>query len=325
VKSYTTDRRNYILGQLATVAATFTVAGPTTFDTANSTLSLSGTAPVGAEMIEINGLVISPVWSSVTAWSASYLLAPGTNILVIRAIDGMGSGLATTTLTVTYTGTASWAALRINEWMASNNSYFDPADGDTDDWLEIYNPGAAPVDLTNWRLSDNAAKPAKYVVPGGYSLPAGGRLLVWADNEPQQNAAGNLQLHSNFKLSAAGSTLLLSAPDGSLVDAVTFGPQTTDRSEGHYPDGNAGIQTLTLPTPGTANSLTQFTDVMRTGTVVTVAFTTTAGLRYQIESSQTLGVWLPLGIQQVATGAILTFVDSAATDGRKFYRAVVSE
>lgn len=325
VKTYTTDRRNYILGQLATVAATFTVAGPTTFDTANSTLSLSGTAPVSTATIEINGLILSPVWSSVTAWSASYLLAPGTNTLVIRALDGMGLELGTTTLAVTYTGTASWAALRINEWMASNNSYLDPADDDTDDWLEIYNPGAAPVDLTNWRLSDNPTKPAKFLIPRGYSLPAGGRLLVWADNETVQNIAGNLQLHANFKLSAAGSTILLSAPDGSLVDSVTFGPQTTDRSEGRYPDGNGSIQTLTLPTPGTANSLTQFTQVMRTGTAVTVAFTTTPGLRYQIESSQTLAVWLPLGIQQVATDTILTFVDSAATDGKKFYRAVVSE
>ena len=325
VKTYVTDRRNYILGQLTTVAATFSVAGPTTFDTPLATLSLSGTAPVSTATIEVNGIVISPVWSSVTTWSASYLLAPGINTLVIRALDGMGLELGTTTLTITYTGTASWAALRINEWMASNHSYPDPADDDTDDWLEIYNPTGAPVDLANWRLSDNLAKPAKFVIPGGYSLPAGGRLLVWADNETVQNLVVNSQLHTNFKLSAAGGVILLSAPDGTLVDSVSFGPQTTDRSEGRYPDGNAGIHALTLPTPGTANVLTQFTQVTHPGGAMLLTFTTTPGLRYQIEYSHHLDLWLPLGIQQVATSTTLTVLDTDVGDGRKFYRAIVSE
>ena len=325
VKTYVTGRRDYILSQLATVAATFTVAGPTTFSTANSTLALSGTAPVSTATIKVNGLVITPVWSSVTAWNASYLLAPGTNTILIRALDGMGNVLGTTTLTVTYTGTASWATLRINEWMASNDSYLDPADGDSDDWLEIYNPTGAPVDLANWRLSDNAAMPAKFVIPGGYSIPAGGRLLVWADNEAAQNTAANPQLHTNFKLNADGSAILLTAPDGTLVDAVTFGAQTTDLTEGRYPDGTAGSLVLTLPTPGTANALTQFTVLTRTATTVTMTFTTTPGLRYVIEFSDDLLTWMPLGSEQVATSDTLSIMDPVAAGTRRFYRPVVAD
>jgi hypothetical protein len=325
VKTYTTDRRNYILGQLATVAATFTVAGPTTFSTANSTLSLSGTAPVSTATIEVNGHVISPVWSTVTAWSASYLLAPGINTLVIRSRDGMGNVLGTTTLTVTYTGTASWAALRINEWMASNNSYLDPVDDDADDWLEIYNPTGGPVNLANWRLSDNPALPAKFAIPGGYSIPAGGRLLVWADNETVQNAVANSQLHAGFKLGASGGAILLSAPDGTLIDSVSFGLQTTDLTEGRYPDGTAGTRALTLPTPGTANALTEFTELTRVATTVTLTFTTTPGLHYQIEYSDDLTTWWTLGIEQVAAGATLTISDPAASGNRRFYRARVSD
>jgi len=86
-------------------------------------------------------------WSS---WFGRFTIA--------RETDG------TTTITVTYTGTASWPALRINEWMASNNSYLDPVDEDADDWLEIYNPTGAPVNLANWRLSDDPALPAKFCV-----------------------------------------------------------------------------------------------------------------------------------------------------------------
>ena len=273
----------------------------------------------------LNGLVISPVWSSVTAWSASYLLAPGANTLVIRALDGMGNVLGTTTLTVTYTGTASWAALRINEWMASNNSYLDPVDDDAEDWLEIYNPTGAPVALANWRLSDNPALPAKFVIPGGYSIPAGGRLFVWADIEAAQNTAGNPQLHTSFKLSAAGGNILLSAPDGTLVDAVAFGAQTTDRTEGRYADGTDGVHALTLPTPGTANALTEFTEITRAAATVTLTFTTTPGLRYQIEFSDDLATWMPLGSELVAAGDTLTLADSAATGARRFYRARVSD
>jgi hypothetical protein len=325
VKTYVTDRRNYILSQLATVAATFTVAGPTVFSTENSTLALSGTAPVSTATIEVNGLVLSPAWSSVTAWNTSYLLAPGANTLIIRALDGQGNVVGTTTLTVTYTGTASWAALRLNEWMASNDSYLDPADNDADDWLEIYNPTGAPVVLTNWRLSDNPALPAKFVIPSGYSIPAGGRILVWADNEPAQNTVANTQLHAGFKLSASGGAIVLSAPDGTLVDSVSFGPQTTDLTEGRYPDGTAGTRALTLPTPGTGNALTEFTELTRVATTVTMTFKTTPGLHYQIEYSDELTTWWPLGIEQVAAGATLTISDPAASGNRRFYRARVSD
>jgi hypothetical protein len=325
VKSYTTDRRNYILGQLATVAATFAVDGPANLSTANSAHTLSGTAPVNTATIEVNGLVISPVWSSVTGWSASYLLAPGTNILVIRALDGMGNVLGTTTITVTYTGTASWPALRINEWMAANNSYLDPVDEDADDWLEIYNPTGAPVNLANWRLSDNPALPAKFLIPAGYSIPAGGRLLVWADNEVVQNNVANSQLHAGFKLGANSGAIVLSAPDGTLIDSVSFGAQTTDRTGGRYPDGAAEIHALTLPTPLAANAFTRFTELTRAASSVTLTFTTTPGLRYQIEYSDELAEWLPLGIEQVATGETLTLTDPAAGGERRFYRAVVSE
>ncbi len=325
VKTYIADRRAYIVSQLATVAAAFTVAGPENFSTAASTLSLSGTAPVDAASIEVNGLVISPVWSTVTGWSAGYLLAPGVNTLSIRALNGAGETLGSTVLTVNYTGTASWPALRLNEWMASNDSYLDPADSDADDWLEIFNPSGAPVDLSNWRLSDNNTVPAKFIIPAGYSIPAGGRILVWADDESGQNTAGNPQLHAGFKLSASGGSILLSAPDGTLVDAVAFGRQFADRTEGRYPDGTAGTLELSLPTPGTANALTQFTELTRTGDTVAMTFTTTPGLRYGIEFSSDLGTWLPLGSDQTAAGDTLTVMDSIPAGKRRFYRPVVKD
>jgi len=324
VKNYVTARRTYILEQLATVAANFTVAGPTTYSTDNSTTTLSGTAPVGTKTITVNGVELPVVWTSVNAWTATYLLAPGENILVIAALDTSGNTTASTTLTITYTGTAVWPPLRLNEWMAENSSYPDPVDGKADDWIEIYNPTAAPVNLANWRLTDDPALPGKFILPSGYTIPAGGRLLVWADEEGAQNAIANGQLHANFKLSNSGETLALRAPDGTLIDAVAFGQQSKDRTEGRFPDGGAAIRPLTLPTPNGANALTEFTELRRENGDIEITITTTLGLRYRVEVSADLLNWTDAGSAEVATEGTLTIVESDPPGARRFYRIVVS-
>lgn len=44
----------------------------------------------------------------------------------------------------------------INEWMAANSATLaDPADGDFDDWFELYNPDPYPVDLSGYQLTDD--------------------------------------------------------------------------------------------------------------------------------------------------------------------------
>ena len=44
--------------------------------------------------------------------------------------------------------------IRINEVVSSNSIYFDE-DGDTPDWIELYNYGTQSVNLSNWTLSDD--------------------------------------------------------------------------------------------------------------------------------------------------------------------------
>ena len=57
----------------------------------------------------------------------------------------------------------------------------------------------------------------------------------------------------NFKLDKAGEAIGLFAPDGTAVDAVTFGAQTTHVSEGRYPDGGSSRVFMPIPTPRTNN------------------------------------------------------------------------
>ncbi len=146
--------------------------------------------------------------------------------------------------------------VRINEFMAGNTrTIADPADNDFDDWFELYNPAAAAADLSGYTLTDTFANPTKYTIPSGTVIPPGGFLLAWADEETAQNVPGR-DLHVNFRLALAGESLALFAPDGSLVDGFTFGPQVNDVSQGRYPDGaELPLYDMETPTPGFANVL----------------------------------------------------------------------
>lgn len=144
--------------------------------------------------------------------------------------------------------------LFINEWMASNTrTIANPVTGAYDDWFEIYNPGNQPVDISGYYLTDVITNKVKYRVPNGYYVPARGYLVVWADNMPSLNRPQLNELHVNFRLSRNGSDIAIYAPDGRLVDAVTFGYQRSDVTEGRYPDGSQNIIQLIRPTPGLAN------------------------------------------------------------------------
>ncbi len=68
----------------------------------------------------------------------------------------------------------------------------------------------------------------------GVVIEAGGYLLFWADNDEEQGA-----LHTNFKLSADGEYIGLYDSDSTtLIDGLSFGPQSGDVSYGRSPDGN---------------------------------------------------------------------------------------
>ncbi len=151
--------------------------------------------------------------------------------------------------------------LFINEWMASNtNRIADPADGDFDDWFEIYNPGTNAVDLGGYWLTDNLLVPSGFQIPtnGHCVVPAGGFLLVWADGESGQNSTNLVDLHVNFQLSRDGEQIGLFAPNGfTLIDGVSFGSQTNNVniSEGRFADGATAIHRMTTSTPRGPNTL----------------------------------------------------------------------
>ncbi|MEN9777997.1 MAG: hypothetical protein RJB04_1752, partial [Verrucomicrobiota bacterium] len=86
----------------------------------------------------------------------------------------------------------------ISEFLASNSGGQRDEDGDSPDWIEIHNPGATPVNLGGWFLTDATNQLNRWRFPER-SLSPDGRLLVFASGKNRTNAAA--QLHANFALS----------------------------------------------------------------------------------------------------------------------------
>lgn len=140
----------------------------------------------------------------------------------------------------------------VNEVMASNATTIVDDYGAYSDWIELYNPGAAPVALTGYYLTDDPTLPQKWQFPSG-SIAAHGYLLVWATDRNLVSPAG--QYHTNFKLSASGETVRLTRPDGTTVaDEAPAQALAADQSFARIPDGGATWTVVTVATPGATNS-----------------------------------------------------------------------
>lgn len=82
--------------------------------------------------------------------------------------------------------------IRINEVVSSNSVYFDE-DGDTPDWIEIYNYGSQNVSLENWALSDDLSDLSKWTFPN-VTIPADDYLLLWASDKDRNQITSSRTL-----------------------------------------------------------------------------------------------------------------------------------
>nr|MBP9583249.1 lamin tail domain-containing protein [Ignavibacterium sp.] len=144
----------------------------------------------------------------------------------------------------------------INEFMTDNSTTIADPNGEFDDWIELYNPTANTFTLTGKYLTDKKDNLTKYqFTQPNLVLNPNEFLLIWCDEQQEQQG-----IHTNFKLSAGGEFIALVDADGvTVIDSISFGPQTTDISFGRFPDGANNWSSL-FPTPGNPNSLTSIDD-----------------------------------------------------------------
>ncbi len=127
----------------------------------------------------------------------------------------------------------------MNEFMSSNISTIKDEFNQFDDWIELYNKGTQAINIGGYNLTDSPSNLTKWTFPANTTIPAGGYLIVWADEDSSQNSAG--KFHANFKLSKSGEFLALYNSTGQLLDSLTFGQQVDDRSFSRIPNGTGNF------------------------------------------------------------------------------------
>lgn len=310
VDDWINQRRSFIQNELNGKDSGFSVSAPASSQT--QFVEITGTLPLATTKITANGIPLAPDYSTITNFTADLALQPGSNEILIEALDQGQTPLGASILNITFTGTSQWADLKINEWMAANpatTGILDPVDQNAEDWIEIHNPTTAPVSLDGWHLSDDPTERLKFPIPDGFIIPANGFILIWADNEPLQNAPTLRQeIHTNFKISAAGESILLTAPDTSKIDEVSFADQTPGIARLRTIDGSDLFTYSLSPTPGQTNGIPPDREAVKVAIEFPIiTFPSNPGEVYEMQISSDLAIWKTLDAPIAGNGNALGF------------------
>ncbi|MHC1764315.1 MAG: lamin tail domain-containing protein [Verrucomicrobiia bacterium] len=141
--------------------------------------------------------------------------------------------------------------LLISEFMADNNDTLNDEDGDSSDWIEIFNAGSTTATLSGYSLTAHSNL-VQWRFPNVSLLP-NTYLLVFASEKNRTNPLA--RLHTDFKLAREGGYLALVDPDGKAVSEFAFYPaQFEDVSYGRERGNPNLLAFFPAPTPETPNA-----------------------------------------------------------------------
>ncbi|MBA3665768.1 MAG: CotH kinase family protein [Bacteroidetes bacterium] len=139
----------------------------------------------------------------------------------------------------------------INEYSCSNLTVFTDNFGFAEDWIELYNPTASPVNLTGYCLSNKTTNPAKWKF-GNVTINPNSFLRIWASG---RNVTSGVNLHTNFSLTQCKSDkILFSSPALVLLDSLTTQRTQLGHSRGRTTNGAATWSVFIAPTPNASNN-----------------------------------------------------------------------
>jgi len=139
----------------------------------------------------------------------------------------------------------------INEFLVVNRTSIPDEDGDLSDWIELHNTDDSPVNLAGWWLSDKDDNPFKWRFPEKVLEPDQ-YLVVFASGK-NRTAPDSAFLHTNFSLNDRDDTLILSMPNGAVVDKMEIRNMERDVSYGRDQKDPEKWLYYPRPTPGEPN------------------------------------------------------------------------
>jgi hypothetical protein len=131
--------------------AAFAITSSTNLTTGSNLVTLTGTAPVSAYTIKVDGQAYPITWTTISAWTMRVPVDATSNTLAVTAYDVRGNPLTnfSRTVTVTYTNAIPGpaGAVVINEIM------YHPAAPEAS-YVELFNTSSSfTFDLSGWRLN----------------------------------------------------------------------------------------------------------------------------------------------------------------------------
>ena len=144
----------------------------------------------------------------------------------------------------------------ITEFLASNGNTIDDDNGNSTDFIEIFNAGDTAVNLAGYSLTDDPDEPQKFVFSNTV-VGAGQYLVVFAGDDTDPTTGSDL--FTGFGLRSSGEYLGFFDSSGALVNefganGTDFPEQFSDVSFGLVNDGNLDTSSFfATPTPGFAN------------------------------------------------------------------------
>jgi len=107
----------------------------------------------------------------------------------------------------------------ITEFMADPKTVSD-ANGE---WLELYNPGAAKVNINGWTLKDNGTDKHKLAHSGPLYVPPKGFLVLGRSKDKAQNGGAPVAYaYTKFYLANTSDEVFLLDEKGKVMDSFTY-------------------------------------------------------------------------------------------------------
>ncbi len=142
------------------------------------------------------------------------------------------------------------SSLLITEVMSSNSHYAQTKDGEFFDWVEFYNNTENDINLEGYYFSDSGTEPLRWMFPD-VTIKARSYLIVYMSGLDSWDGA--YEIHSNFKLSSAGETLILSTSAGDVLQQIDI-PAIQDNISYGRDSKTMEFKWYSVPTPGSENA-----------------------------------------------------------------------
>ena len=148
IKQFVRDRRNYILTQIPSLAFEITTNGGVDFCTSDSTVTLTGVAPLEVAGISVNGTPVAAEFYGNNEFEFDVSIEDGANLFTLQGLNSLGNPMSWATDSITVTRISDCSIRFITPSTVQNNGTVQ---------LTIQGSGFQPGTTTSVTLKNSSA------------------------------------------------------------------------------------------------------------------------------------------------------------------------